>query len=115
MWTWIAGHWLIFNKDNKPECRPNNVCGKQVKSQKSSDFLFLHHEDGKCYKTSTRAFCNEGEVVYISSSDLKPRCYTAKPVCRFLIFTANTLTCKFGSKLDVTNRCDHMREMHEDE
>ncbi|OXA64958.1 uncharacterized protein LOC110863204 [Folsomia candida] len=107
------GQWLVFNSERKPECRPN-LCGKQVKpSQKSLDFLFPFN--GTCYKTGTTAFCeDQAETVYISSSDLKPRCYTTKPVCRFLIFTAKTLSCRPGSKLDVTGRCNHMREMDEE-
>jgi len=105
-----TGQWLEFNESSKPECRPN-VCGKQVKATKSKEFLFSHEE--KCYKTGSQGFCNEGELVYVSSSDLAPRCFTTKPVCRFLIFTAQTLSCRTGSKLDVTGQCHHMREMDE--
>lgn len=105
------GHWIVFNKDRKPECQ-KNTCGKQIKMNRALDFLF--QAEGKCHKTGTKAFCEEGQTVYISSSDLKPRCYATKPVCRFLIFTAQTLSCRPGSKLDVMGKCVHMREMDEE-
>ncbi|CAL8111413.1 unnamed protein product [Orchesella dallaii] len=106
------GQWLVFNKNRKPECQAN-PCGAAGKLRKRGEAVteFMFHHSGTCYKTGSRAFCEDGQTVYLSSSDFKPRCYNTKPVCRFLIFAAQTLTCRPGSKQDVMGKCDHMREM----
>lgn len=105
------GQWLVFNKNRKPECQANPCSAGKLRKRGEVAIDFMFNHGGACYKTGSRAFCEEGQTVYLSSSDFKPRCYNTKPVCRFLIFAAQTLTCRPGSKQDVMGKCDHMREM----
>ncbi|CAG7722188.1 unnamed protein product [Allacma fusca] len=96
------GKWLVFGFNLQPICKLNR-CRKEQSEEPSNERKFWFTFQGQCYRTQTRGFCREGEILFNNWTEYRPTCNKigACPEAPRI----HTMGCQPGSKLDYEGRC----------
>ncbi|CAG7731635.1 unnamed protein product [Allacma fusca] len=77
-WAWSqgpceSGEWYTYNDTLHPVCVKNKC--PESGALRSSKYYFQDPDDGECYETTTKGYCqNVGETLMATSDDPFPKC-----------------------------------------
>jgi len=108
-WAWSQGpceqgEWFTYNDTLHPTCAKTK-CPLTSLAVRTNMYYFEDPDDGECYETTTRGYCQgDGETLLPTSDDPFPKCRT-HTLC-FPLSTPAQQECIAGNKRHLTGLCE---------